>query len=340
MINYSIPACFFPSTVFFLGSSAGVMKEFLSNRHLRFFAKFFTASSEAESYLKNLHYNLVQFTQYCLLEHEKAKGSDLIKNLVNDEMSPIHAEIYNPARFAEVSVLVVDYRLEDGFAFDFLSKLNNHYVKVILVVDAKDEPEVLLAKEAGLIDDYILSSNADFLISLVNQVDVLAWEYFLSVSKALFRLFSFPAPNCLQNREFAQFFQFFCHEKSMIEFYLIDKEGIFLLMNQQGEFGFLSVMTAAALDDFAEFLALQGGPAEMVADLKNGFCMPAFKHEIQANTTSGDWSKRLFHAKSLKTSTETYYYTWIEEKQVSAVHQSTPSYHQYFNDLTAVEGFL
>ena len=48
------------------------------------------------------------------------------------------------------------------------------------------------------------------------------------------RMLSVTSPNCLQDKKFADFFIALCEEKKIVEYYLADNSGSFLLLDEDG----------------------------------------------------------------------------------------------------------
>ena len=219
MQHYSIPACYFPSMVLFLDNG----NDFLLNVVLQLDEclayRLFDAPTEALNFMSHYRCELVSFRWHCMSEYTEAKN--LSNQTVNTGLAALHAEVYNPYRFSEISVLVVDLASRGMDGLEFCRRIENSHIKKILLIEPGDEPDAIQALHEGLIDCYINKHEEDVAALINRNIESLKQGYFLGMSERLAHLLPVELPHCLYDKELAFFFSELREKKGIIEYYLI-----------------------------------------------------------------------------------------------------------------------
>ena len=164
--------------------------------------------------------------------------------------------------------------------------------------------------------------------------------YFHGMSDMVVRMLSVTSPGCLQDKKFAKIFVELCKNKGVVEFYLADNSGSFLMLDDDANISFLIVKNEADMRLHYD-LALDNGASEEVLDqLLSGEKIPCFWQSNSATPQWNEWSNCLVPAHKF-VSDETYYYAYVQGSVLFDVRlDKILSYHQHLEQLDAEEMFL
>jgi CheY-like chemotaxis protein len=337
MHRFSIPTCYFPSTALFLDDSRDFLLNFVLQLDENVSYRIFDAPLEALDCLNKKRCEVDLLSRHCLSEYTEAKNCPLTNHTINLDLAAIHAEIYNPSRFSEISVVVVDYAMPGMDGLEFCRRMENSNIKKILLTGQADENMAISAFNEGLIHRYIKKSDVNVAELITKSIYDLQLEYFQSMSEMVVRMLSVNSPSCLQDKKFSSFFRQLCKEHRILEYYLLDNSGSFLMLNVDAEMSFLIVKNAADLRLQYDY-ALDNGASNAILDqLANG---EKILGVWQANEQWKDWSHYLVDANRL-IADETYYYAYVQDNIPFDFRQKKIlSYHRYLEEMDAEELLL
>jgi CheY-like chemotaxis protein len=335
MQHFSIPTCYFPSTVLFVDESHDFLLNFVRQLDENLSYRVFLSPFAALECIQKKRCELDLLSQRCLSEYTEAKNCPLTNYTINLDLAAIHAEIYNPHRFTEISVVVVDYAMPGMNGLEFCRCLEETKIKKILLTDLTDEKVAIKAFNEGLIHRYFQKSDPN-IVELINQsIHDLQLEYFQTMSDMLVRMLSVTSPNCLQDKKFTKFFHQLLHEKGIVEHYLADNSGSFLFLDNDAKASFLIVKNETDMHLHYD-LALDNGASEEVLDqLSGGEKIPCFWQANTQPTEWNDWSTYLVPAQRF-VSDKIYFYAYVQGPVLFHVqHDKILSYQRHLQLLGA-----
>lgn len=340
MQHFSIPTCYFPSTALFVDDSRDFLLNFVLQLDEGLAYRVFDSPFDALDCIHKKQCELDMLSQRCLSEYTEAKNCPLTNHTVNLDLTAIHSEVYNARRFSEISVVVVDYAMPGMDGIEFCRKMGNTNIKKILLTGQADEKLAIEAFNEGLIHRYIQKSDPNAAELITKSIYELQLQYFQFMSDMIIRMLSVTSPSCLHDKRFADFFSQLRQEKRVVEYYLADNSGSFLLLDDDANVSFLIVKNEADMRLYYD-LALDNGASDEVLDqLASGERIPCF---WQANTQPpewGDWSTCLLPAHRF-VSDETYFYAYTQDPVLFDVFQDKlSSYHHHLEEIDAEELLL
>lgn len=340
MSLFSIPTCYFPSTALFVDDSRDFLLNFVLQLDESLAYRIFDSPFEALERIHKKRCELEKLSQRCLSEYTEAKNCPLTNHTINLDLAAIHAEIYNARRFSEISVVVVDYAMPEMDGIEFCKRIEDRNIKKILLTGQADEKLAIDAFNEGLIHRYIKKSDPEVVNLITKSIHDLQLQYFQSMSDMVVRMLSVTSPSCLRDKKFADLFWEICHKQGIVEFYLADNSGSFLMLDDDAHVSFLIVKSEADLRLHYD-LALDSGASEEVLDqLLSGHKIPCL---WQSNTIApqwNEWSTCLIPAKKF-ISDEVYYYAYVQGAVLFDVRlDKILSYHRFLEELDAEEMLL
>lgn len=335
MKHAGIPTFYFPSTAVFVDDS----KDFLINLSLQFDPslsyRLFESPQEAAQFIQGHTQRSVADRGY-VSTYIDAVSNPLTSQTFNLDLSAIQKEIYNEKRFEEISVLFVDYSMPGINGLELCRMLEDHPCKKVLLTGQADEKMAVQAFNEGLIDSFILKNNPDVIATMNETLQDLQQRYFLENSDMMVRALASDSLSFLKDSLCSDFFRALCQKHNIVEYYLAETSGSFLMLNAKGEVSWLVVKNEEDLTMLSELAEDNNAPAEVVEQVRRGERLPYFT-TTGINMFASNWSDALYPAHTLA-GRETYYYAFIENPTVPDLDISkiTP-YEQFLekNDVTA-----
>ncbi len=162
-----IPACYFPSTVIFIDDSRDFLVNFTLQLDDRIVFKVFSSPHEALEAVHAVHLRS-NFDQHYLAEYADAKNNLHFDQRLDMDFSALHYEMYNPQRYREVAVVVVDYDMPGMNGLEFCKQMENSPIKRILLTGRADEIVAIKAFNQGIIDVYLRKQDKQ-LAEMINR---------------------------------------------------------------------------------------------------------------------------------------------------------------------------
>lgn len=333
MQKTTIPVCYFPSTVLFVDDSRDFLLNFVLQLEEDLSYQVFDSPQKALTSICHVHGELERLKNRCLSEYTEAEHCPTTNSTINLNLSAIHGEIYNRERFSEVSCVVVDYAMPGMNGLEFCQKLKHLPIKKILLTGQADEKIAIEAFNKGLIDRYI-KKNAENVSGLITDaIRQLQADYFSTMSETITNMLSVASPNCLQDEVFIDFFKDLLKSKAVVEYYLMDNSGSFLMLDAEGEMSSLIVKNEQDLKAHYDLGIDNGANQDVLDNLREGKKIPAFARDLSFDEPWSEWSSCLLPADALK-GKETYFFSMIEDKSLLNLRKDgILSYGQYLEDL-------
>ncbi len=336
----SIPTCYFPSTTLFLDDSRDFLLNFVLQLDENVAYRIFDTPLEALNFIHNRRYKLELLSHHCISESPEAKNGPLTNHTIHLDLATIHAEIYNPYRFSEISVVVVDYAMPGMDGLEFCRRIENPNIKKILLTGQADENMAIAAFNEGLIDRYIKKSDVHVAELITKSIYELQSSYFQAMSDTVVKMLSAHSPTCLQDKKFAGFFKQLCKEKGIVEYYLIDNSGSFLMLDEDATASFLIVKNRLDMRLHYDFARDNGAGEDVLEQLNHFEKIPLFWQSQYSATQRIDWSTCLVDANRF-ISDDTYYYAFVKkDMQFGLQEKKILSFHRYLEELDAEELLL
>ncbi|MCW5588771.1 MAG: response regulator [Legionellales bacterium] len=322
MKNTYIPACYFPSTIVFVDDNQGYLN---------------SLSLILED---NLSYSMFESPKLALAAIQARQGSSHIaeKVLKRDEtefdcpisghtlhlnLNAIYQEVYNPKRFAEISVVVADYAMPQMNGLEYFKEIHHLPVQKIMLTGQADESIAVQAFNDGIIDKFILKSHPEVGELLNHTISELQYKYFQLFTESVVNSLTAEAACCLNDPFFAEFFQRIIRDRKIVEYYLAQAPGTFLLLDSQGHVSWLIVKTAADLQMYKELATEYSAPSSVIEDLNHARKFPHFWNPRHFyNVTGHAWETFMIDATKLQGQKQDYYYAIVNDQPASDVDPS------------------
>jgi CheY-like chemotaxis protein len=222
-MDVSIPALYFPTTTLFLDDSRDFLLNFVLQLDEEVAYKVFDTPQRVLDYI-----------------HRKRSALDSVRHFAAIESELLVKALYDPHRFSEVSVMVVDYVMPGMNGLELCRSIEDKNVKKILLTGQADEKMATAAFREGTIHRYLKKNDPNLVTLITRSMRELQREYFNDISAVILEEAPSVLKALLNDPKFAVFFEQACEKHKIIEYYLIDLTGTFLMLDEDARWSVLN----------------------------------------------------------------------------------------------------
>jgi CheY-like chemotaxis protein len=324
-----IPCCYYPTQIVFVDDDERFLKSLIFKLGKKFHCRYFTDLFIAAKFFDQ-EYKSHPFTQRCLLRPEEEYRDH---RSIDVNIRVIHEEIFNPRRFDEVSVAIIDYSMPSGNGLELCQQLKNSAIKKIVLTGEADEKLATAAFNKGLIQQFIRKDSPNLAQLLIHAIETLQKQYFFELSEIIINSLTknseYP-PSCLDDPEFIMFFEQFCQQKHITEYYLLEATGSFIFLDSAGKPSLLIVKDEDAMAGavFEAEMSDEQVPEAILDSLKNKEKLLYLPTDADYGKSPIAWTQHLYSAQKLSGKAN-YYYTFIPESSFLNHISKIVSYKNY-----------
>lgn len=298
MINF-LPIFQYPITTVWVDDD----KDFLSTIKRKMLtigvAQYFHRAEDCLNFF-NKYINPLSKVDFLFPDHNNEKYWD-------QEHLPVDFNISNVSKLnnlspknTEVGVLVCDYKMPNINGIELCRELKDFKFKKILLTGAAQENSAVAAFNDGVIDRFIRKDYPSLISEINKQLKILTRQYFCEITFPFISCLESDNPSPLTDKFFTYFFDEWCEDNHIKEFYLIDKNGSFLAIDQTGKQKFFITHTEKSLHNFIETYSETKQVSFVLSEMKNGNKIPFFGLGTEAWQVDFDkWGQCFYEARVL-----------------------------------------
>lgn len=144
-------------------------------------------------------------------------------------------QIYNPDRFKNITVLIIDYDMPKKNGLEFIKELNDPQLKVIMLTGKATQDTVIKAFNDRKIHRYVSKGDPDYLEKVSQYVNELQTEFFFDFSKFILDSLRGSQNKVFENKSLVDLFNKVIRENKIVEYYLLDESGSFLMLDETAD---------------------------------------------------------------------------------------------------------
>jgi CheY-like chemotaxis protein len=256
--------------------------------------------------------------------------------MIDVNIHAIHEEVYNPKRFLDNTVLVVDYAMPSMHGVDVCKELRHLPIKKIMLTGEADDEIAIDAFNQGIIDKFIRKGVPSALVA--SAICELQKKYFADLSTIIIDSLTknpeYP-PSCLDDPIFIKFFNEFCSQQKYTEFYLLDAMGSFLFLDDDANPTFLIVKDEDGMQAGYEMLELCDTSIDnhLLASLQHKEKLLYFFDMASQKSDPATWSQYVHVAKKIMGKDNYYYAICTDADLYDIQRENILSYGDYLRSL-------
>lgn len=331
-MNYArLGVCYHPTTTVLIDDN----KQFLEITAAELLAENYTSQyyDDPKSALHFLNdiYKSNPFINRCLSNIEESFADH---HTIDFDFRKIHHEIYNSQRFNEITSVVADYSMPVLDGLQFCRDIKNESIGKILLTGEAGKELAVDAFNEGTIDKFIMKNAHDAIETLVVSIEKLKIKYFLQLSDLAVRRVGSGVLACLQDLAFVNLIDKICRDNKLFEYYLLDEQGSFLMLDIKGNPYWLIVKNDQEMDSLCHYaMEAEDTSTEVIELLKTRKMVPYFHTDADLQTPPSKWKSYMHLATKLQ-GNQIYYYAFVKDPK--AYHLDTAkifSYQKYIQHL-------
>ncbi|MCD6047072.1 MAG: Response regulator receiver [Gammaproteobacteria bacterium] len=295
--------CFYhPTTVVIVDDNKTFLENLPDNLSNATSYKLFDSPVEALAFLEAQRPNLPTPDDFLGMTDDPVTGVSL-----NVNIPKIHALLQKNDRFKTPAVVIVDHDMPGMSGLEFCRNLKDFPIRKIMLTGEVDHRLAVQAFNDGIIHRFIVKDDPKVFEVIDQAIHELQQEHFLSLSGQIAKNITTTTFSFIGDENFQQFFEKFIKENNIVEFYLIDPIGSFLLVNNKGELIRLVVQSDQEIENYrqtAEDHKAAKDIIEAIASKEKLLCLFA---EEDFNQSVNSWSAYLYPAHKIEEIDGGYY---------------------------------
>lgn len=303
-----IPCLKFPTTLVIVDDNPN----FLNNLELilggAYPYKSFSSAKEALAFIKKQDTALQELIDHYLsvnIEDVELSSSTASLNVTN-----IHHILYNQDRFSLSTVVVTDFAMPDMDGIELCEHLNNSFIKKIMLTGEAGYDLAVSGFNKGLLDQFVLKSEPDFFDKIKQSAVHLETKLFEGISKSLVEVISGKLERSIfSDPAFIKIFESLVKKHEIVEYYLLDSSGSYLMLNGAGQIFWLIVKNENDMDILLEVASEETKDNKLINAIKNKEKLAFFLNPDEQFLSPESW--RLEDAHPIN-GRETYYYSFVQ----------------------------
>jgi CheY-like chemotaxis protein len=339
MQDFSIPVCYFPTTVLFIDDHRDFLLNIVLHLDENLSYRVVTSPFEALTALEKKRCEAAVLRRQCMKAYKEVQPGIERSRSAQGDLATVYAEIYNPQRFDEISVVIVDHAMTGMDGVRLCQTIADSSLKKILLIESSDLPIAKEAQEKGIIHQYVIKNEVNAGELLVEAIHSLQHQYFQLMSSGIATALAMELPRCLYDKKFITFFKQQCEQHAIVEYYLMDSSGSFLMLDDDARVTGLVLKNTADCKLYGRLAREQGVRPELVSQIEKGEMLPPFFHRDWVNDAWFHWTMGLLPATRLEAE-ETYFYSLVHGEMLFDVYtKKIQSYRRHLDELDVEELF-
>lgn len=259
-----IPLYYFPTKVILVDDDHGFLSDMhllLDNRTASY--QLFNSAKKALNFL-NSSASFLSDNSFFLENPESHEWGRQTFSLNFDNIKNI---ALNPKRFDQISIVVADYNMPGMDGIGLFQNIDQNGLKKILLTGEADECTAIEAFNNGIIHKFIRKQDPNLVSKIQSAILECQREAFCDITSKLILSKSPLYNNPIIRREpdLTTYFYQTLKDNDIIEFYLADNQGNFLLLDAQGKTHGFFIQTENQIKVFEEEIL---GEAEIPNNIK------------------------------------------------------------------------
>lgn len=216
-------------------------------------------------------------------------------------------------KHSEISAIIMDYKMPEMDGFCLAEKCNNLAIPILLLTGEVKLSEAINGFNNNLINCFINKGDDSLFDNLLLNLQKLTYQFFQAKTLPLLTHLEADTLTALSDPHFIQFFEKYCKQYDINEYYLIDKQGSFLCIDKNGKKYCFVVQTERSL---TEWLNLYEDDRESISSpmklIKQRGMIPFFGIGVETwRIPASQWSQHYYSSQVMK-GREHYYWAHVE----------------------------
>ncbi len=335
MNKYPRSCFFFPTITLILDDN----DSFLESMVLALKGKFLTRiSTSAEEALQIIAVN--SSTNY----FDKGCFDVAIKNIENDNedtivtmginIKEISMQLFNSNRYSLISNILLDYSMPKINGLDFCSRLTQSKIIKMMLTGEADLSTAVTAFNNGLINMFFQKGCDNMLELIDSAINDAQCLYFERIGTPLIDAICGNNNHILKNDYYWNYFNKLCSKLNIVEYYLIDRNGSFLLLDENAKPYWFIIRTEQDFISLHEIAIGNNAIKSIISNIHRRIKIPLLMSESAQKLPVNCWENYLYKVEYFPNLKEVYYILIEKENFGEMDFSNVRSYKNYQKDLS------
>lgn len=219
-------------------------------------------------------------------------------------LETIYKEIYNFSRYEDISVVISDFSMPQLNGLEFLKKIHQEDLqKILLTGDASDQLAIS-AFNKNLIHRFVKKNAKGIYEDLLSAIGELRKTYFQQFTD---KNIDKNLKEILSNTKFIKIFNEQFDQNQIVEFYILDTFGSYVMFDAHMKPTFLIIRTKNSIAEEYDFASNFETSEDILTQLKNFKAFPFLFFTENKDVTPEEWGKYLCKADALDENNDIFY---------------------------------
>lgn len=239
---------------------------------------------------------------------------DAVVDSIYFDPRSVLSELKSPDRFHQISVLIVDYEMPGMKGLELCEKIQNPFIKKILLTGVADENIAVEAFNQGVINRYIRKHDPEFLTLLQEAILKAQQQYFQDLFQIPLQALSLRSEStALVEPTFVKDFYERVASHNIQEYYLVEGTGTFIMVGSDGKKYSLVTIDDGLVEVFLDSESMEKLSQEDEKALKERRLVSFFYNPFKAPFYESDSPKNFLRSPLLLEGQKKNYYMAFEE---------------------------
>lgn len=316
MFTTELACCHFPTTVTLIDDSTSFLTNLALHLHKHnIVSRTFSNPEDALHYLRD-DYQIDPAIDNCIEHYSNLELDDYDQHSVV-KVDTLYQQIFNPNRYNEIAVLIVDQSMPLLNGMDLCRALRDFPFKILMLTGATSSSEVISAFNEGIIDKFVSKNELENFDNLIAMIQELQKKYFYERSRIIMQNIML-GQTVIKEKAFIQLFNHIVQKYNIVEYFMYQHEGSYVLLDQDGNAYWLIVQSKEHLEHWHEVAMYHERSDEILEQLKNHRTLFFVDSNSPWPNTDEEWLEHCYPIEPIP-STD-YYYTLITPEMQKPIH--------------------
>ena len=285
--------CFYPTTTVAIDDDVDFLRMITQHLDIPDCVSYSSPKQAIQLLKKNSSFERIQSRIFKKATHPE----NMDEHTFSINLHNLHHEIYSDERFKDVSVIVVDYYMDELTGIEVCEALADHPAKKILLTGGSDKEKIAIeAFNKGIIHRFINKTDVNFPTQLKNSIAILKDAYFRDLTSSFFPNFTSESINLLNNPTYINFFKNLQHQFDAVEYYIFDNNGSSVLLDKIGTPTWVVIKQDDELNNLGKIAEDNETDIQLLQTLFDRNQIPFFFTENDYQQQASEWQQFLYTA--------------------------------------------
>jgi len=281
---YNHEALYFTSTIILVDDDPSFLKVLSGRLSEKFIVKAFSHPHEAIAYLKGIQKLVDTISPSAVVDEELEYGERYLS------ITKMNVLAENKTKQEMPTVVISDYTMPEMNGIEFFEKISEMPVMKILLTGNADLDLALYAFNRNIVNKFLVKNSPKILSDVEESIIACQHDFFRKCSYPILNNLNIPDDSLLRQRNRGAELEKMMKDHHVVEYYLIDNIGSYLLITQTGERIYFICMVDRQFSEYAEVAVTSRAPVEIINGLNERTHAPVFLSEDDYKLSTKDWA--------------------------------------------------